>query len=379
MEQRLELDPETFLAEYWQREPLVLSQAVTDFKPPVDADTLAGAALEDGVDARILTSDDGEWKQLQGPFRPVDFERTGSWTLLVQEIDQLWEEAADLLQLVGFLPNWRLSDVMMSYATDGASAGPHFDLYDVFIIQGEGERVWQLGQRCDEATKLLPNQDLKILHSFKCEEEHVLRCGDLLYIPPGVAHWGVSRGESTSYSIGCRAPRISDLLARATDYLLDDISPSLLWADPKRSMGRVSGQISDHDVSLLREQLSTCLEHLSVSALGEVVTGSLSHRAGEPDGEDAIDSIDFSVDGELRLDRPSSIAWYRDEGQLLVFANGETITAPATAEPVIRALCSGKGVRTDEVQKLDSRSRATVKQALQLQALVFHSSDDIHE
>ncbi|MEM1142619.1 MAG: cupin domain-containing protein [Pseudomonadota bacterium] len=379
MKQRLELDPEAFLAEYWQRKPLVLSRAVTDFEPPVDADTLAGAALEDDVDARILTFDDGIWTQLQGPFRPVDLERTGSWTLLVQEIDQLWAEAADLLQLVGFLPNWRLSDVMMSYATDGASAGPHFDLYDVFIIQGEGERVWQLGQRCDEGTKLLPNQDVKILQSFNCQEEHVLRCGDLLYIPPGVAHWGVSRGESTSFSIGCRAPRISDLLARATDCLLDDISPSLLWADPNRSISGMSGQISEHDVSLLREQLSTCLRHLSVSALGEVVTGSLSHGAGEPDGEDAVAGIDFSVDGELRLDRPSSMAWYRDKGQLLVFANGETITAPASAEPVIRALCSGNGVPTNEVRNLDSLSQATIQQALQLQALVLHSSDDVYE
>ena len=222
----LAVDSVSFLKRYWQREPLYLPQGIDAFRPPADADELAGLALEPEVDARIISGSGAHWEARRGPFELEDLQRPGPWSLLVQAVDHYWEEAAELLCALPFLPRWRLSDVLMSYATDGGSAGPHYDQYDVFIIQGDGERHWRLGQRCDRDSPLMPMSELQLLAEFQDSAEYRMRCGDVLYIPPGVAHWGVSVGESTSFSIGLRAPRLADLLARWTDTQLERLDGS---------------------------------------------------------------------------------------------------------------------------------------------------------
>ena len=175
-----DLSPEEFLRDYWQKKPLLIRNAIPDFEPPIDGNELAGLSLETEVESRLVVGT--EWQLENGPFTEQRFQTLPSshWTLLVQAVDLWVPEVAALLREFAFLPPWRLDDIMVSYAQDGGSVGPHFDYYDVFLLQGAGQRRWQIGQACAASSPLLENTDLKILSQFRPTDEWVLNCGDML-------------------------------------------------------------------------------------------------------------------------------------------------------------------------------------------------------
>lgn len=210
------LNLETFFAEYWQKKPVLIKRALPDWQSPLSPDELAGLALETDVESRLVFEQlQGKpWQLKHGPFSEQDFQQLpeNGWTLLVQAVDHWVPEVTALLDQFRFIPNWRLDDIMVSYAPDGASVGPHFDQYDVFLIQGAGRRRWQLGNHCDQNTARLDDTPLNILADFKAIDSYELEPGDMLYVPPGIAHWGVAMGESMTYSVGFRAPSTRDML-----------------------------------------------------------------------------------------------------------------------------------------------------------------------
>jgi len=340
---RLELETEDFLARYWQREHAYLPAALAPFVPPADADELAGLALEEGVDARIVTGQAPYWEQHRGPFRGEDFQRQEPWTLLVQSVDHYWDEAAELLHAIPSLPTWRLDDVMMSYANDGGSAGPHYDNYDVFIIQGEGQRRWQIGGFCDSDTPRLPHDELRLLANFQARAEYLLNPGDVLYIPPGVAHFGVSLGESTSFSIGFRAPRLSDLLAAWVDNRLEEIEDDVLFRDPGREPVWRRGEITSRDLERASVQVRAALENDDPRWLGEALTigGASAPQRNEP--------ADLSLDSVANMRRTpgSRLAWYHAENELLVFANGACRDVPMALQEAVEQLCDDQRIPVD--------------------------------
>ncbi len=336
----LRLDRELFLARHWQREPLLIRNAIPGFAPPVSADELAGLAMEDGVEARIIEQVDGAWRQLHGPFDEADYRRRTLWTLLVQAVDQHLEEVARLRDLVDFLPAWRFDDVMVSYAVDGGSVGPHFDRYDVFLLQGQGERLWRLGQRCDDATPLLPHAELRILEQFQRSREYLLGPGDMLYVPPGVAHWGIARGECTTFSLGFRAPRVSDMVSRWVDQLLEGLGPDLFYGDSHTEPVSRPGEIRPRDRERARAQLQAALDQeVADRWFGELVT--------EPRYEPAPDDDDLAEARALLADIPprvglspaSRIAWQQETDGVTVFVNGQSRRFAAASLPVLTALC----------------------------------------
>lgn len=218
-----DISTETFLKEYWQKKPLFIKNAFPDFESPIDANELAGFALEDDVNARLVeekrdaTSNDhqrSQWKVTHGPLEEKVFSTLPEhdWSLLVQHVDSLDPGVNSLLNAFRFIPNWRLDDIMVSYAPDGGGVGPHFDYFDVFLLQGEGKREWKLGQICDERSALIPDQPMKLLQEFHTHTTIEMSPGDLLYIPAKHAHWGAAIGESITYSIGFRAPSHSEFL-----------------------------------------------------------------------------------------------------------------------------------------------------------------------
>jgi 50S ribosomal protein L16 3-hydroxylase len=334
----LPIDYEDFLARYWQREALYIPQGVPGFQPPLDADELAGLALEPGVDSRIVSRQDGQWSQQRGPFETDDLQRGGSWSLLVNRVDHYYPAAAELFDLLPFLPRWRLDDVLMSYASAGGGAGPHFDLYDVFIIQGEGQRIWEIGQRCDGDSELIGDTDLKLLTAFHPRARHTLSCGDVLYIPPGIAHRGESVGESTSFSIGFRAPSLRDLLARWVDNRLEALPATQLLSDPRREAAVHAGEITRHDIERAQQQLIALMDLEDPRWLGEVLT----ERSDE--GSHTAD-IDLQEPGSLRLVPGARLAWLRREDHLLVFASGESRSCPTALRDELETL--GAGQRLD--------------------------------
>lgn len=198
-----------FMRDAWQRRPVLIRNAFPGFVPPVSRDALFELARRDDVESRLIARVDGRWSMKHGPVQRTPSTRRRGWTLLVQGVDVLDEGAHALLGRFRFVPDARLDDLMVSYATDGGGVGPHVDSYDVFLLQAWGRRRWRISQQRD--LELVQGAPLKLLADFRAEEEWVLEAGDMLYLPPGVAHDGTAVGECLTYSIGFRAPTYQEL------------------------------------------------------------------------------------------------------------------------------------------------------------------------
>jgi 50S ribosomal protein L16 3-hydroxylase len=254
---------ETFLRDYWQKKPLLIRNAFPGFESPIDGDELAGLALEEEIESRlVLERGVTPWELRNGPFDEETFATLpeSHWTLLVQAVDQWVPEVHDLLQHFRFIPNWRLDDIMISYAADQGSVGPHYDYYDVFLLQGAGKRRWRIGQECNAYSEHLQDAKLNILQEFEQQEEWVLEPGDMLYIPPGIAHWGVAEGECITYSIGFRAPSHADILCDLSEDIAMRLTNDQRFSDPdlqpQSNPGQISKQAVDQVKNILLEQLT---------------------------------------------------------------------------------------------------------------------------
>jgi 50S ribosomal protein L16 3-hydroxylase len=206
------LPVEDFMRRYWQRRPLLVRQAIPGLRSPVTRDRLFELAQREDVESRLITAIGGRWRLAHGPFDADTFPPAGrrAWTLLVQGVNLVDDAAEALLSRFRFLPEARLDDLMASYASDGGGVGPHVDSYDVFLVQTHGRRRWRISRQRDR--HLVPGLPLKILADFRPTHEWVLEPGDLLYLPPGVAHEGVALGECITCSIGFRAPSWQELV-----------------------------------------------------------------------------------------------------------------------------------------------------------------------
>jgi len=225
-----DLTPTEFFRDYWHKKPLVIRQAVPGFQPPLDRDALFKMAAQDDVESRLITQVKKQWQMQSGPIADLPSITQTNWTLLVQGVN-LHDDAADaLLRQFRFIPDARLDDLMVSYATDAGGVGPHFDSYDVFLLQAHGQRRWRISAQKD--LSLVDGMPLKILKNFKAEQEFVLDPGDMLYLPPHYAHDGVAVGECMTYSIGFRAPAYQELGEAFLQFMADSIDLPGRYADP---------------------------------------------------------------------------------------------------------------------------------------------------
>jgi 50S ribosomal protein L16 3-hydroxylase len=215
------LTPAQFMRRYWQKKPLLIRQAIPDIAAPLSRDELFELADQDEVEARLITHFRNKWQLEHGPFAPDELPsvKQRAWTLLVQGVDLHDDRARALLDRFRFVPDARLDDLMISYATDGGGVGPHFDSYDVFLLQVHGKRRWRISAQRD--LTLRPDVPLKVLQHFEAEQEWVLEPGDMLYLPPHIAHDGVAEGECMTCSIGFRAPSASELTAQFLYHLAE--------------------------------------------------------------------------------------------------------------------------------------------------------------
>lgn len=232
-----------FLSEYWQKKPLFIKGALPDFKSPITPDELAGLAVEPDVESRVVLENGPEqWELRHGPFEDDTFHALPRerWTLLVQGVDTWVPEVAALVDHFRFIPNWRIDDVMISYAADKGGVGPHYDTYDVFLLQGLGRRRWEIGDMCDDATPRLEHPSLRILREFTARDGWDCEPGDLLYLPPRLAHLGVALGnDCMTYSVGFRAPGVADMIRR---FRRHSGGPSLRRCALRRPRSRPSDQ-----------------------------------------------------------------------------------------------------------------------------------------
>lgn len=252
-----------FLRDYWQKKPLLIRQAFPGFECPVEADELAGLACEAEVESRlVIESEDGKpWQLHNGPFPESRFASLppSHWTLLVQGLDHWVPAVADLLDEFRFIPNWRVDDIMASYAPVGGSVGPHFDDYDVFLLQASGQRRWQIGKPCDLATPRVEGTPLRIIADFEAESAYVLQPGDMLYLPPRIAHWGIAENDCITLSVGFRSPSHEDILIGFSDHAAAALEPGLRYTDPDLraplNPGLIDAGVLDSVATILHQHL----------------------------------------------------------------------------------------------------------------------------
>jgi len=345
-----------FMRDYWQKKPLLVRQAFTDFESPIDADELAGLALEEEVESRLVI-EHGEtpWELRRGPFTEETFgtlpER--DWTLLVQSVDQFVPEVAELLEHFRFLPSWRIDDVMISFAAPGGSVGPHFDNYDVFLLQGHGKRNWKVGQMCNSDSALLEHADLRILADFEQSDEWVLEPGDMLYLPPRLAHYGVAEDNCLTYSVGFRAPSAAEVLTHFTDFLGQFLTDEERYSDADAQPVSDDPHQIQHDAlgrlkSLLNEHMGD--ERLLLTWFGQFMTEPRYPElvSGEELSEEEL--VDSLEQGAIIIRNPSArLAWSEVDDNLLLFASGQSRLLPGSLRELLKLICSADALHIDNL------------------------------
>ncbi|MEX2367304.1 MAG: cupin domain-containing protein [Pseudohongiellaceae bacterium] len=322
---------DTFLRDYWQKKPLLLKQALPGFTDPLSPEELAGLACESFVESRLVRYRNRQWHLQNGPFEESLFAilPDDDWTLLVQRVDHFIPALKKLLRQVSFVPRWRVDDVMVSYAEAGGGAGPHFDHYDVFIIQGLGSRCWKTGQHCKDNDLLRSDSGLRILEHFDTRQEWKLEPGDVLYIPPGVAHWGVALDSSLSYSIGFRAPSLREMILGFGDEICDHLDEDQRYGDPDLHPATRTGEISIAVLEKMEQMLTSALnDRLALARwLGKSMTAP-----DDPDLLDPAREAEPQPIQQLLASRPgltcnpaSRFSWTALPGRLLLFADGELL------------------------------------------------------
>ncbi|MFJ5536079.1 JmjC domain-containing protein [Vreelandella titanicae] len=324
-----------FLANYWQQKPLLIRGAMPDFISPIEADELAGLACEPGVEARLVEEEgpDGPWQVSHGPFDEATFERLPekNWSLLVQAVDHYVPSVAALMNEFDFLPRWRLDDVMISYAPPGGNVGAHIDQYDVFLLQASGHRRWQLGGKLTEDAPTIQGIDLRILKEFTVEPDSdwVLDPGDMLYLPPGWAHHGVSQSDDCmTISVGFRAPSADEAITSYADYLGEQLPASQRYSDAGMAPAQQVGELDDAAVERMRQLIMSTLDNPTQIAqwFGRVMT--------QPKYVDQVVPLETPLDeealvaqlqeGEPLYHMPGSrFAWRRDASGTTLFVDGD--------------------------------------------------------
>jgi 50S ribosomal protein L16 3-hydroxylase len=256
----LGMSPARFLRDYWQKRPLLIRNAFPGFRPPLQPDDLAGLACEPTALARLIVHDEvrDRWRVKSSPLEEADFAATPprNWTLLVQDVDKWDADVAGLLQHFRFLPSWRMDDVMVSYAEPGGGVGAHIDQYDVFLLQGLGQRHWAISDDPLAPKAFRPDIELKQLVQFEPTHEWLLDPGDMLYLPPGVPHDGVAfGGPCMTFSVGMRAPSQAELTGDLADYIAEQLPDELRYADPDRAPARHAGEIDRAALERLKAAL----------------------------------------------------------------------------------------------------------------------------
>ena len=354
-----DLTPEKFLNEYWQKKPLIIKGAFNNFQDTISADELAGLAMEQEIQSRIITKkfEDNQykWQVNHGPFESFDQFGESGWTLLVQAVNNFSPQSQSLLDNFKFVPNWRVDDVMVSFSTPDGGVGAHLDQYDVFIIQGMGKRHWQVGAPDPSLTELLPHPDLKQVSDFTPVINEVTEPGDLLYIPPNHPHDGVAIDNSLNFSIGFQAPNNQELFSGFADKLLDDDSATARFDDIKRKVTQTPEMLSVNDIDNLKSFMHGALEN---EALFNQFIGAFLTQAHHPlellipVNPILDDQLDDILAEEDNLFTPVSgiKALIIGENTQTLFISGESFQLDENTKELGRVLAKGYSMTTKQAK-----------------------------
>lgn len=341
------LTAQQFMRRHWQKKPLLIRQAMPGMRPLLDRQALFALAASDNVESRLVVRQGERWRMRQGPFarRALPPLAQPDWTLLLQGMDLHHDGLHDLLQAFRFVPDARLDDLMVSYASDGGGVGPHFDSYDVFLLQAEGRRRWRIGRQKD--LSLRDDVPLKILAHFEPEQEFVLEPGDMLYLPPRYAHDGDAQGACMTYSIGFRAPSKGEIARELLLRLADDADDATLYRDRDQPAVADSARLPEGLEAFAKNALHALLQD------GEALRRSLGEWATEPKpnvwfdaaGDDAAD-----LSTGIRLDRRTRMQYDAQH----VFINGESFRAGGRDARLMQQLAQARQLTAADTQRLSA-------------------------
>ena len=350
------MTPQTFMKRHWQKRPLLIRQAVPEFnvtgaRPLLDRSTLFDLAASEDVESRLVAQPRGskKWQMKSGPFprRSLPGLKQPKWTLLVQGVDLHHDGIRALMNQFRFVPDTRLDDLMVSYATPGGGVGPHFDSYDVFLLQAHGRREWRIGHQKD--LTLQADMPLKILANFEPGQTCVLEPGDMLYLPPRYAHDGVALDECMTYSIGFRAPNRGELARELLQRLADDAPDEVgaaLYQDAKQSAVGAPGEIPGELIKFAQDALQRALRSpiMLRRALGEYLTEPKSTVWFEGDAQ-AKDT--GKGNASLQLDRRTKMMFDAQH----IFINGESFLAKGRDAALMRRLADNRALDARDVAR----------------------------
>ena len=357
----LGMSPATFLREYWQKKPLLIRNAFPGYVSPLQPEDLAGLACEDGVLARLIEHDkaNDRWRVRSGPIAEDVFPALPhhDWTLLVQDMDKWAADIRALLDRFKFLPRWRIDDVMISFAATGGSVGAHVDQYDVFLLQAQGHRRWQIDAGKNPPLDFRPDVELKLLREFTPTHDWVLGPGDMLYLPPGVPHHGVAEDPCLTFSVGMRAPSAAELLGDFVDALAADAPEELRFGDADLVPAKDAHEIDAAAMTRVVEALNL-LRMNDADKLGDWFGSFITtyRTAVEPAADEAPrPRIEIEWDlahGAVLQRHPwSRMAWRKAAKGARLYAGGRVLSLPARDASRLAAAVSIDGTLYDSLSQ----------------------------
>ncbi|MCK3658709.1 ribosomal oxygenase [Pasteurellaceae bacterium Pebbles2] len=350
------ISPEEFLRDYWQKKPLIirngLPQIIGQFEPE---DIIELAQNEDATARLVKTYTDDNWQVSHSPLSAEDFENLPErWSVLVQNLEQWSTELGELWNAFGFIPQWQRDDIMVSFAPQGGSVGKHYDEYDVFLVQGYGQRRWQVGKWCDPSTAFKPNQPIRIFDDMgELVIDEVMNPGDILYIPARMAHYGVAESDCLTFSFGLRYPNLNDIL--------DNVSKGFCQQNPDLDLSEFhlplrlaqtpqkTGALGQTEIQAIKAQFlqkltqSPAFDQLFQQALAATVTSRRYEMLLSDEMADPEEILTALQDGAtLAQDNNCKLA-YLEQPQLQIYANGEWLDELNEAEKtILKHLADGK-------------------------------------
>jgi 50S ribosomal protein L16 3-hydroxylase len=355
---------EEFLKHYWQKQPLLIRQAFPNYQSPLSAEELAGLACEEGVESRLIQEQGGEkpWQLRHGPFVESDFTSLpeSHWTLLVQAVDHHIPELACLLDEFDFIPTWRIDDLMISFAQAQGSVGAHLDNYDVFLLQVQGNRHWYINEDDYTDNDFMPDSELRILNKFESKQDWILEPGDMLYLPPGVAHHGVALDDCLTFSIGFRAPTRKELLIAYTE-TNDQTIADKFYSDPDLTLQPSPGEIKAEHIDAIKElmQLSDVNKDEFSSWFGCFITeknNELEYKNEELSMEEF--SNQFKETDGLTRNGNIRLSYIENEESICLYIAGDEFKLSKSYLPLVSYICAHHYVEVNKVVECCDESAA---------------------
>jgi 50S ribosomal protein L16 3-hydroxylase len=368
-----ELTTAAFLRDYWQKKPLLLRQAFPGFRPELDADDIAGLACDEMAESRLITGsfERRDWTLRYGPFDDADFARLPErdWTLLVQDVEKHYPPLTTLLAAFDFLPRWRIDDLMVSVAGPGGSVGPHVDQYDVFLLQASGHRRWHIAANHDP--ELLPDCELNVLRAFQPEQTWDLAPGDMLYLPPGIAHHGVAlpaepdepeagpdQAPCMTWSVGMRAPSVADLMQGLGEWLAESGDEGGRYRDPEPGLPTRRGEIDENAIARMRGMLHRAVDDPEgfPTFLGSFLSRyRMAHEPAPPPRQLAPDDLlrELRRGAMLRHNPWTRLNWVGQAGGALLSAAG---SSHFCSRELAETLCHAEALESPPLAVLEAES-----------------------